>query len=177
MYIWLFLVPIASKALANIGNTANIQVFSHEFLITLSLPFSWKVFYFAAVFFTLATILFKFRCPRLIREHLTYESFNRDGKPEWHLMSYTEDVGLDFNVYKEAHKMNKYLYSVIEPDSENNTSSNAHGMFWELHRLSNGTRKFSFYTCLVFYIFGFMCIGWVFIENFIWVLRTLYIGT
>jgi hypothetical protein len=81
MYIWLLVVPTASKLLFNIGEAAKIVVFLHPFTVNLTLPFSWKVFYLAAIFFTFATLLFKFRCPKLIRDHRNYDSFSAEKRP------------------------------------------------------------------------------------------------
>ena len=171
MYVWLFVVPIVSKILVNIGETADITIFSHEFNVNLILPFSWKVFYLAAVFFTLATLLFRFRCPKLIRDHKNFDSFSGEQRPEWHLMFYTEDIGLNFHEYKEEYKGNREAYARIEPDSDT-TGPITSGMFWELHRHSNRERPLSYYICLTFYVVGLFCIAWVFIENLNWVLRS-----
>ncbi len=171
MYIWLLVVPVASKLLINIGDNADIIVFSHEFNVNLNLPFSWKVFYLAAVFFTFATLLFKFRCPKLIRDHKNFDSFSAEKRPEWHLMFYTEDIGLNFSEYKEKHKENRELYALIEPGTDT-TGPITSDMFWELHRHSNHERAISYYSCLILYLAGLFCIAWVFIENLSWVLQS-----
>ena len=69
-YIWLFLVPILAKALSNI-NSLTIPWLKNP--ITLSLPFSWSLFYISAIFFSIAGGIYAITCPTIIRK---YENFS-----------------------------------------------------------------------------------------------------
>ncbi|NQY89010.1 MAG: hypothetical protein HRT51_14940 [Colwellia sp.] len=169
MYIWIFLLPVLAKLLVLTNDVATVTVFNYTFDINLSLPFSWKLFYFSALFFALATIIYHIRCPRLIKEYPTFSSFDTEGKPEWHLRVYAEDLGLDYTEYKEEH-------SELMREHEGEVSSGndwVQSIFWDLHWRADEQRKKMLYACLVSYLFGFILITYVLVQNLIWVVRNI----
>lgn len=169
MYIWIFIVPIAAKILSMTSDIATVTLFEYTFNVNLSLPFSWKMFYFSALFFALATLIYQIRCPRLIKEYPTYSSFESEGKPEWHLRVYTEDLGLNFHGYKESHEENMYQAEGSVSKGKEFTQS----MFWELHAEADNERKLMLFLCLVSYTVGFVLISVVFIQNLMWVIKNI----
>ena len=58
MYIWLFIVPVSAKALSTINTEAKLIIFNHIFDVNLTLPFSWKIFYFSALSFAIANVIY-----------------------------------------------------------------------------------------------------------------------
>jgi hypothetical protein len=79
-YFWLFFVPVVAKALSNAGESVTLGFGKHVVEVPLSLPFSWKLFYFAAVAFAAARVIFNSFCPALIRDYATYSEFRDEGK-------------------------------------------------------------------------------------------------
>ncbi|GBO56804.1 hypothetical protein APA_5139 [Pseudanabaena sp. lw0831] len=73
--IWAIVVPISAKLLERVQGVVTVELFGHKFPINLTLPFSWKVLFFAAIFFLLANIIFAIWCPKLIKETETYREF------------------------------------------------------------------------------------------------------
>lgn len=74
MYIWVFLLPILVKLilvklLEHVGESARLTIFGYTFEALLSLPFSWIAFYFSALAFALANLIFQARCPSIIKDH------------------------------------------------------------------------------------------------------------
>lgn len=63
MYFWVLVVPIAAKLLEHTGGQATICAFSSCVRLQLALPFSWIAFYFSAVCFALAEVVYLARCP------------------------------------------------------------------------------------------------------------------
>ncbi|WP_299178866.1 hypothetical protein [uncultured Neptuniibacter sp.] len=169
MYIWIFLVPIAVKLLSLADNVATLEIFKYQFAVHLSLPFSWQVFYFSALSFALATLIYQARCPRIIKEYPTYSSFEIEGKPEWHLKDYAHDIGLDYSDYRETmeYAMEDGHIEVLE--GKEFTQS----LFWNIHHKADKERNISFTICLSAYVIGFILIGWVVIQNFVWVINYL----
>ena len=55
--IWALIVPVAAKLMENVQDVVTIQLFGHPFLISLSLPFSWKVLFVAALTFLVANLI------------------------------------------------------------------------------------------------------------------------
>lgn len=169
MYIWIFLVPIAVKVLSLTSDIATVEVFKYQFAIHLSLPFSWQVFYFSALSFALATLLYQARCPRIIKEYPTYSSFEQEGKPEWHLKEYANDIGLDYVEYREGIECAMEENDIEYLEGKEFTQS----LFWSIHHKADRERNASFTICLSAYVIGFILIGWVVMQNFIWVINYL----
>jgi hypothetical protein len=169
MYIWVFIVPITAKILSMTSDMAAITIFEYTFDVNLTLPFSWKMFYFSALFFALATLIYQIRCPRLVKEYPTYSDFDVEGKPEWHLRPYAEDIGLSFDQYKEDHEESMYVNDGSVSQGKDFTQS----VFWHLHWKADKERKPMLYCCLAAYVAGFILISLVFFQNLVWVINNI----
>ena len=80
MYIWLFIVPISARLLENVGDSAELTILNYTFTAKLTLPFSWIAFYFSALAFAVANIVFQGRCPSVIKEQNDYSEFKLSNK-------------------------------------------------------------------------------------------------
>lgn len=87
-YIWLFIVPVISKAFQYLETPVKINVFEHLFELDLVLPFAWQVFFLCALLFVLANVIFILFCPPLIKENNHYGDFQAAGKDEKYLNKY-----------------------------------------------------------------------------------------
>ncbi len=74
-YLWLLLVPISAKAIAAINHESHSSILSQAMALDFSLPFSWKLLYFAAVAIAAADAIYELRCPKIIRQFKDYTSF------------------------------------------------------------------------------------------------------
>lgn len=79
-YYWFIGVPIAARAFEKIGSPLNITIFDANFALTLDLPFSWKVVFFAALCFAAASILFRYYCPPALRKYDSFGDYLEQGK-------------------------------------------------------------------------------------------------
>ena len=79
-YIWLVLVPIAGKFLSAVNDVADFQIFGTQVSVHLSLPFSWKIFFFGALAFTLGNAIWQFCCPEIVRKYSSYSDFITQGR-------------------------------------------------------------------------------------------------
>lgn len=70
--IWLILTPIAAKSLENIE---KIYVPWLDNAIVIALPFSWVIFFFASLSFTISTVLYNLSCPVSIKEYQSVQDF------------------------------------------------------------------------------------------------------
>jgi hypothetical protein len=172
MYIWVFLVPALAKFLSAVGDMASVTIFEYSFELQLTLPFSWKVFYFSALCFAIANLIYRIRCPKLIQEYPTYSSFKREGKPEWHLRDYANDIGINYEEYLRNHaqQMEDAEHAVVV--GEKWTQS----IFWHFIWEADRRRKYAQFGSAIFYILGFILIGWVVIENCYWVSKAIFFG-
>ncbi len=79
-YIWLFLVPILSKLFSSLNSIIEIKLFDATWSLNMALPFNLKMFYFSAVSFAIASIIYKIWCPAGIDKYETFEEYKEKGK-------------------------------------------------------------------------------------------------
>lgn len=168
MYVWIFIVPVVAQLLSKVNDVATFTIFGYSFEVALELPFSWKVFYFSAMCFALANIIYSIRCPTLIKDHPSYSSFVSEGKPNWHLREYAEEVGIEFQEFKDELKANMELevnFGEHLSDEEWNQS-----LFWHVFWSADRKRQIAYYCSLLMYFLGFILIGYVVVQNLYWVM-------
>lgn len=61
------------------------------------LPFSWKMFFFSALLFTIASVLYNIFSPLIIRENKSYNDFVENKKNFSHILQYLDNVGITDN--------------------------------------------------------------------------------
>jgi len=141
-YIWIIIVPILAKLLMKIGDVLPIEIGNITFNINLSLPFSWQMFFFAALSFSLAQLIFNLVCPEIVKDFKNQREFQNDGKTVIQLGSYVKDLvfcrnnndykkrGVFLNFVEKDHKMGiaeniakAYLIHLNEGQKSNINSS------------------------------------------------------
>jgi len=89
--VWALVVPIAAKLMEGVQDVVTLELLGHSFPIHLSLPFSWKVLFIAAIAFLFANIVYSVFCPSLIKETGAYRDFaeqKRSGTELANLLQY-----------------------------------------------------------------------------------------
>jgi len=81
-YFWIIFVPFGAKVLSQVGDQHSITIFGATFLLTLGLPFSWKIFFYASIAFSLASLLYSIFCPSIIKNYERFSDFQDEGKGE-----------------------------------------------------------------------------------------------
>jgi hypothetical protein len=99
-YFWLIAIPVVAKILEQVNPEAQLTIFGQVFHFNLTLPFSWKVFYFSSLFFAAGTIIYQLLCPKLIKEYPTYRDFV-DAKQDYKYL--IREVCKLFNYPKNFH--------------------------------------------------------------------------
>ncbi|KPK74071.1 MAG: hypothetical protein AMJ79_14750 [Phycisphaerae bacterium SM23_30] len=79
-YIWIIIVPLAAKILLPIAGDHVFTVFGSRINIHFGLPFSWKLFYFMAISFTIALAFYTLRCPEMLRTYHTFREYRAEHK-------------------------------------------------------------------------------------------------
>ena len=79
-YFWLFFVPVIARLLKNIPETITVPIWAEKLTIPLTLPFSWKIFFFSSIFFSLASFIYSLRCPAIIKNYRTLDDFKAEGR-------------------------------------------------------------------------------------------------
>ncbi|MGL4748042.1 MAG: hypothetical protein ACRCYF_09960 [Shewanella sp.] len=169
MYVWIFIVPILAKVLSLASDIATVTVFNYTFEVNIGLPFSWRLFYFSALLFSLATIIYQARCPKLIKDYPTFAAFDSEGKPEWHMRRYAEDINIDYEEFKSDLESSMIEHEGYKYEGKEYVQS----VFWNLHWAADKERRKSFSACFASYAIGFLLIIIVFFQNFTWVIRNI----
>jgi hypothetical protein len=84
-YFWLFFVPVVAHSMSSLNEGTTLDLGDWHLELSMKLPFSWKLFYFGAVCFSLAGIVYYFFCPRLVRDYDRLSQFLDKGKGPTHL--------------------------------------------------------------------------------------------
>jgi len=79
-YLWLFLVPVAARALSKVSGELHVPFFGNNLTLLLQLPFSWQIWFYASCAFSIASFVFSVYCPQLIRDYDRYDQFRDEGK-------------------------------------------------------------------------------------------------
>ena len=166
MYVWIFIVPILVKALENIGDTAKLTIFSHTFIAQLSLPFSWVLFYFSAMSFAAANIIFQIWCPNIIKEQSDYSEFRGANKGVEHLDHYLFEVGMNWEgLRKRIENQDEYFSEVAEVSNPRADDGELRKRFWAVYSQANSWRPIPKYLALALYLTGGALISYVFWQN------------
>lgn len=93
-FLYLFIVPVFAKILSKVQSPLSLNFGGSKIEVVLDLPFSWKLFFFSALFFTLAAILYHFISPTIIKDNNSFGDFLNDKKNFTHLYRYMEELGI-----------------------------------------------------------------------------------
>ena len=191
--IWLILVPLAAKVLESIDEVVTFKIFSQTIRLNTSLPFSWQLLFFAAVFFTLAGIIYAAFCPELVKQYSSYTKFQEDGNSRMQIMHALRKVTWDlrqqipkeeylpylvtyFQTYTKhseisAEKIKSDSFELFnEVTSNEGKNSNA---FYYVHEISNSHTQVRIWIAFAFYMAGFAAIGLIAIQNIAYVLKSI----
>lgn len=78
-YIWLIIVPVAAKAASGLSESLSFEVGGATHSISLTLPFSWQIFFLSALIFVIGNILFVVFSPKFIQLYSDFGYFTRLG--------------------------------------------------------------------------------------------------
>jgi len=67
-------------------------LFGSQLIFTLLLPFSWKILYLSAVFFSVASLIYSIKCPIVVRDYDNYAQYQEAGRGFAFLMRTLDEV-------------------------------------------------------------------------------------
>lgn len=159
MYFWAVFVPIAAKFLALIETPLHVKLFEATVALQLSLPFSWSAFFFAAVAFSAAHILFILFAPKIISEHPSYSHFREEGKTRTQLQKYGAEVRFTQADMALAER------AAGGTSNEEETQQ----MYWVIVEKAEAMRAPARWAISILHLSGFALMGIVFVQNIIFV--------
>lgn len=79
-YVWIVVVPIGAKLFSAIRETLTFTILDAEIAVNPSLPFSWEMFYFSAVFIGAGSLIYFRYCPDIVSKYDRLSDFTAEGK-------------------------------------------------------------------------------------------------
>ena len=195
MLIWLFLTPILAKSLAPI-NSIHFGFLEENKNINLSLPFSWEIFFFCALAFTIANIIYIYKCPILIRKYKNYSDFKEKDNSLYLMVSYFEEHSKKIKLINDLSYKTFVVVSTYSPsidivkewtsDDTSNVNWNKgidslkHSkddyktdIFSSFRIILADISPFFSWLCFSLYTMGYLGIVWVIYENILFVYNQL----
>ncbi len=154
-YIWIIIVPIAAKIIPEINDYLD----SIGIVVNISLPFSWELFYYSAVFFSISSYIFSTQCPYIVTKYDTPLDAKNTGYGINQLDTYFFDKIKENGIEREKELKDNYN-NINEGEDEYNDK------FWIVHREFSQRRLFWRIICTIGYIVGFGFLGTILIQNF-----------
>ncbi len=93
-YIYLVIVPVLAKIFSKIESPIEMSLGGETMELMLVLPFSWKLFFFSALLFTIGSLLYNLMAPSIIKENKSFGEFLTDKKNFSHIHSYRYELGI-----------------------------------------------------------------------------------
>lgn len=185
-YFWIAIVPIIAKFFYHTEKILTLNVFNQNIVIDLALPFSWKVFFIAALLFTIGNLFYMFRCPKILQENNNANDFFSIGKGEEHLKNYAEEIGLSIEEPRRGipdwlltKMLSKEEYERMNRPSIIGTSSMSEleairerqlHKFWTIFEAAKYKNIISIYVSIISYALGLLLILWLILANIAFVL-------
>jgi len=162
MHIWLIIVPIIAKTMSTFEGPLKIEFSETMYVFDISLPFTWVLFFLAALFFTLANLLFIIFSPNIIKDNGDYSDFERTGKDEGHIESYlTKSMLREWKIH--LIKLGRTYKGKIDLKE----------WFWQAYEGQNRSMLNARRLCFGFYSLGFALIIFVGLQNIWWVIQQI----
>lgn len=185
--VWFVLVPIFAKLLGTITTPVKVTIFNYVWVLDWGLPFTWYVFFFASVFFTIGNIIYLISCPNIIKNYKSFSEFKQnDGSYEqlkvaWEEYAASIKVCEDKPCIEISHCLEKYGHGQSDYtkgwsellDTSTASHENYPNIFAHVRGYSSHLRDKLRTTCTVTYYIGFILLLWVAGSNVCTVIKNI----
>lgn len=168
-YIWLIIVPLAVKATSGLNESLSFEIAGTMHSISLTLPFSWQIFFLSALMFVIGNILFILFSPEFIKLYSDFGHFTQLGGRIDQLQVHKDEA------MKNSENQTKRLQKIAGIQAtEKPEPERSKDLFWALHE--NYDDKFIVKRFLVSlsYLLGFLLFSWVVLTNVYWALKEIF---
>lgn len=195
-YFWFFAVPMLARLLKHVQPSHHIRLFGGEFHVTLGLPFSWKILFYASLAFSAASLIYNLACPAIVRAYQRYSDFEIEGKGSRQII----DAFSDFLYRSGTHSFfDEFIqtFTVSETEPLEKTTFVVSGLrtsqmqlrerrtlagaivpkerlpdaFWYVRDLADVTSPALRWACLLCYLLGFGLVSVILFQNVLYVIR------
>ena len=112
--VWFFLVPAVARAMSLLPEEVSLEAFGAELTFRCSLPFRWSTLFWAAASFAAASVVFTWKCPRVIQKFRHAGDFHDAGENEGHLDDYANETGFELRVGSSPREVTIDFWTVFE---------------------------------------------------------------
>ncbi len=195
-YFWLAAVPILARILEHVGQQHDIRLFGATLHISLGLPFSWKILFYASFVFSIASFVYSIACPGLVRSYQRFSDFTAEGKASRQIIDAFSDtlhrsgsvVFFDefvekFTVFSPEHA--ETSTTIVSPIYTRGADLHARrtlvrarvpddrlaDAFWYVRDLADIASPKLRWLCLICYSAGFALLSVILIQNLLYVVR------
>lgn len=201
-YFWMIMVPIAAKALDPMPDKLVFSWFDPDFQISLTLPFSWGLFFFASIAFAAATLIYSWKCPAIVKLYRSFNDF-REVAMERQLLHHFYGIVRTSSIWRSNHHKAQRNVIIREfatftrtggatlSDNEINTafdkgtaaehiarlgvkSEQVGHAFTYLQHMADWQHLWARRTCWSLYAIGFVFLALVMIQNGVYVFRSMF---
>ena len=182
MYIWLLVTPVAVKILHATNEWLVITSENSDFN-AIVLPFSWYRFFFAALFFTIANIVFSARSPKIIKNYRNYGEFEMTKFSPERIWEFTKDLSSkNKKAFLDKHYLEEPREILYIPSNDNlqlswegqNHIVSPRELYNDIMTAADVDFVFWRYFVLVSYALGLALFAWVLLENVLFVLKEFW---
>ncbi len=174
-YIWLAVVPIFAKFSSKLEDVISINYQGKEYLIDITLPFSWQLFFFSSLCFVIGNVLYTWFSPDIIKNYIDFNDFTSSGRGFKHLIEQSikevrnsEDIGFKIQT---TDKMTLIAEKKLYTDED--IEWKAKELFWEIYDKNNESHPWARAICGAFYLIGMILFTLVIMDNIYWVFHQL----
>lgn len=182
-YFWLLFVPIAARLLHKFEyeQTIKLKAFDYSFVIDPALPFSWKVFFYGALAFSIANAIFTLRRPWFTK-YENFKIFQEFGHNAFHIDDHLRRISSERNItkriYHRSQTGNVKIFvkdqdkpSVFHLDKEVYEDEELENRaFWVVLDIEDRYDPISRLLALLFYLLGFGAFALITLQNILFVI-------
>jgi hypothetical protein len=189
--IWIFIVPTAIKIIEAIPRKIGIPFTSTVVdFQQFYLPFNWVIMYFAAIMFSLASIIYLSRCPSIIKKYSNYSGIEKLDLGVRKLVElYFEVFATKYNesslvtAQKNANKIMKFAIFASNINQftgvpmidlfelEIKAGKTERSIYSFVYAACDCERRGWSISCIICYALGFIALGIVALQNAFWALK------
>ncbi|MCK0746841.1 hypothetical protein, partial [Chromohalobacter nigrandesensis] len=168
-YIWLIIVPVAAKAASGLNESLSFEAGGATHNVSLTLPFSWQIFFLSALMFAIGNILFIVVSPKFIQLYSDFGYFTRLGGRMDQLEAHKDEA------MKDSENQTKRLQELAGiKKNEKSEPERSKDLFWALHENYNDKFIVKRFLVSLVYLLGFLLFSWVALSNVYWALKGIF---
>jgi hypothetical protein len=185
-FAWLVTLPLLAR-----GVTALPDAVVHHFT---PFPFSWKAFYFAAVFTAIGNLIYLLRCPHIVRSYESFADFEKAGRGTEQLRRELEHLCIQYHKKIRPVSLAKTLhefaasfctspltdadrdaitcdssYSIVKASALKIKPNFAGQAFWSLRDFADQLVARWRWACFLAFTLGLLLVAVVFLQNVLFV--------